>query len=178
MPDFHFRRLTMEDLPLMHRWIHTARVKAVWDPDKAWTYSEVVDKYQPRTDGSEPTDSFVIMCDGQPIGYIQTYLWRDYPDYAQHLHLTEEAASLDVFIGDEAYIGKGIGPQMLICFMREIVFANPALDSCIISPEVTNVPAIKAYEKAGFRHWKTMDHPNESTPVYLMRVGRADLPSG
>lgn len=177
MSEIAFRRLSMEDLPLMHRWVNAEPLLQIWNHGETKTYEEIVAKYEPRISGAEPADPYIILYDGRPIGYIQTYLWRDWPDYAQHMDLTEEAASLDVFIGEEAYRGRGIGSKMLVQFMREIIFANPDAASCIITPEVENVAAHRAYEKAGFRHWKTMNHPDEPTPVYFMRVGRNELPS-
>lgn len=172
-----FRPLTMEDLPRMLSWVNTEPLLHIWNHGETTTLEQLAAKYEPRIRGEEPVNCYMILVDGQPIGYIQSYLWRDYMEYAQHMGLTEESASLDVFIGDAANRGRGIGSRMLVQFMREKIFSNPSVESCIITPEVANVAAHRAYEKAGFRHWKTMEHPDEPTPVYYMRVGRNELPS-
>ncbi|HWI66618.1 MAG TPA: GNAT family N-acetyltransferase [Symbiobacteriaceae bacterium] len=172
-----FRRLTTADLPLMHRWVNTEPLIQIWNHGKTKTYDEVAAKYQPRIDGTAPTDPYLILCDGTPIGYIQNYLWRDYPDDAEPLKLKEEAGSLDVFIGEEAYRGRGLGPKLLVKFMRDIVFRNEAVASCVIIVEDGNERAVKAYEKAGFKNLGPVDHPLEPTPVIIMRAGRDELPS-
>ncbi|MDF2626329.1 MAG: aminoglycoside 6-N-acetyltransferase [Symbiobacteriaceae bacterium] len=179
MADFSisFRSLTMEDLPRMLAWVNQEPLLQIWNHGKTTTLEELEAKYAPRIRGEESVSCYTILLDGEPIGYIQGYLWRDYPEYSQHMGLTEESASLDVFIGDASNRGRGVGTKMLVQFMRELIFNNPEVASCIITPEVANVAAHRAYEKAGFRHWKTMEHPDEPTPVYFMRVGRDELPA-
>jgi RimJ/RimL family protein N-acetyltransferase len=47
--------------------------------------------------------------------------------------------------------------------------------SCVIGPEPKNAAAIRAYAKAGFRHWKTIQQPDEPEPEWLMRLAKGDL---
>lgn len=170
-----FRAMAAEDLPLLHRWVSTPPLVEIWNQGRVFTYQEIEEKYGPYIRGEEPTRSYMILCDGERIGYIQTYLWRDYPDYAQHMPVTEEAASLDVFIGEEAFRHRGLGPQILRSFLRDVVFAIYPVASCIITPEECNEPALRAYEKAGFRPLGTMVHPDEPGPIALMRIGRDEV---
>lgn len=170
-----FRRLAMADLPLMYRWINSEGLNQIWCQGKPQTMTDIVRKYGPRIAGEAPTDPYLILHGENPIGYIQTYLWRNYPDYGVHLGLEEEAASLDRFIGEAPYRGKGLGPVLLTHFLREIVFAHAAVASCVITPEEGNMPTIRAYEKAGFRHLCTILVPGEPGLIYLMRIGRTDL---
>ncbi|MGE5674511.1 MAG: GNAT family N-acetyltransferase [Mycobacterium leprae] len=173
-----FRKLTMADLPLIHRWLNeTPTVKDFYGHGEETPYAAVVAKYEPRVKGEDPTTSYIITYGETPIGYIQTYLWRSYPDYAQYLELQEEAASLDVFIGDEEYLHKGLGSHMLRAFVDQIIFADPRIASCVITPEARNPSALRAYEKAGFQRVREIDHPDEPGPVCLMRIGREALPA-
>ena len=100
-----FRSLMTEDLPLMHAWINTPHVAEWWDPMP--TLDDVARKYGGRIAGQEPTRSFVIECDERPIGYIQTYRIADYPEYAKQLDVRENAAGVDLFIGDATRVGRG-----------------------------------------------------------------------
>ncbi|HEY3265459.1 MAG TPA: GNAT family N-acetyltransferase [Armatimonadota bacterium] len=174
LPEIRFRRLAMEDLALMRRWLNeTPAVRESYAHGQDVSYEAVVGKYGPRIRGEQPTASYIIMCgDEVPIGYIQTYLWRDYPAYARYLDLHEEAASLDVFIGHEGYIHRGLGPGILRVFLREVVFADARVESCVITPEAGNASALRAYEKAGFRRVRVIEHPDEPGPVCMMRIGR------
>lgn len=173
--NFRFTPMTEQDLALMHRWINTPLLIDIWNDGKTVTLEEIRDKYLPRIDGTEPCQPYLILCDDVSIGYVQTYLWRDYPEYLPYLDTQEECSSLDVFIGEEAYQGRGIGPVMLRAFLREVVFAREGTESCIITPEVRNESALRAYEKAGFRRWRVVEPPFEPGPICLMRITRQEF---
>ena len=168
-----FRPLVTEDLPMMHAWINTTHVAEWWDATP--TLEDVSRKYAKRIAGEEPTRSFVIECDAHPIGYIQTYRIADYPEYAAQVAPGENAAGVDLFIGDATQISHGTGSGVLTEFLRTIVFADESIDECILGPEIKNQRAIRCYEKVGFRYWKTVQIPGERAPEYLMRITRSDL---
>ena len=168
-----FRSLMTEDLPPMHAWINTPHVAEWWDPMP--TLDDVACKYVGRIAGQEPTRSFVIECDERPIGYIQTYRIADYPEYAKQLDVRENAAGVDLFIGDATRVGRGTGTRVLSKFLRTVVFADETVDECILGPEERNQRAIRCYTKVGFRYWKTVQIPGERAPEYLMRIARSDL---
>lgn len=168
--------MAMDDLPLMHRWLHAAHVREWWsDNGDAPAYEAVVEKYGPSIRGEEPTEAYLICYDGQPIGYIQTYMIRAYPEYAAAIAVDEDAAGVDLFIGEADSLHKGLGSHILRAFLREIVFAAGGATSCVIGPSVKNSIAIRAYEKAGFRYLKTVRIDDEPEPEYLMRITSADL---
>lgn len=170
-----FRRMEMDDLRLMHRWLQTRHVLEWWWGGVAPTDEAVAEKYGPRVRSEEPTDPYLILYAGQPIGYIQTYHIRDHPKYAVQVDLDEDAAGVDLFIGEAEYLHKGLGSHILRRFLRDVVFAAGDVASCIIGPSEANAIAIRAYGKTGFHYLKTIPAPNEPTPEYLMRITRADL---
>ncbi len=168
----------MDDLPLMHHWLQMPHVLEWWWGGVAPSYEAVAEKYGPRLRGEEPTHAYFILYGGWPIGYIQTYMIRDYPEYAAVVDADEDAAGVDLFIGETEYLHKGLGSHILRAFLRDVIFGAGDAKSCIIGPSETNRIAIRAYEKAGFRSFKTIPSPNEPTPEYLMRLTRADVLSG
>ncbi|MGI8855803.1 MAG: GNAT family N-acetyltransferase [Thermomicrobiales bacterium] len=170
-----FRRMTMDDLPLLHRWLQTPHVLEWWWGGVAPPYEAVAEKYGPDIRGEEPTACYLILYAGNAIGYIQTYRISDYPEYAAAVGADEEAAGVDLLIGEEEYLHKGLGSHILRRFLRAIVFAADDIASCIIGPSEANTIAIRAYEKAGFRFFKTIPSANEPTPEYLMRLARDEL---
>jgi len=170
-----FRLMTLDDLPLLHRWLETPHVLEWWWGGVAPSYKDVAEKYGPYTQGESLTDPYLILYAGQPIGYIQTYRIRDYPEYDAAVGADEVAAGVDLLIGEADYLHKGLGRHILRRFLREIVFAAEDIVSCIIGPSEANAIAIRAYEKAGFRYLKTIPSKNEPTPEYLMRIARADV---
>lgn len=173
-----FRRLTMDDLPLIHHWRNMQHVRAFYGNPQGCSYEEVVEKYEPRIRGEQPTSCYIITLGDNPVGLIQTYLWRDYPKYAKFLDLQEEAASLDVFIGEEKYLHRGLGCSILRRFLQTIVFSDECIQSCVITPEERNTSAIRAYEKAGFKYIRIIDHPGEPGPVRIMRIAREEAFGG
>lgn len=175
MPDdsqIDFRPLMLADLELMHHWLKKDFVARWWP---GWpTREQVRAKYQPRIEGREPTKCYIIGRDATPVGFIQCYYIRDYPDYAIGPE-GATAAGIDLFLGDRRYAYQGLGPRVIRHFLREVVFAEYDVDSCIIGPAQNNHAAIRAYEKAGFRYLKTVSIPGELEPEYLMRIMRAEF---
>jgi RimJ/RimL family protein N-acetyltransferase len=80
-----------------------------------------------------------------------------------------------VFIGEPAEIGKGHGPALICAFLRDVVFPTYDVDDCVIGPSVKNASAIRAYEKAGFVHFKDARVPDEPDPEHLMRIRRDEV---
>lgn len=168
-----FRALDFAGLPLMHRWLNRDFVARWWP---GWpSFEQVREKYAPCINGTEPSRGYIIEIGATPIGYVQCYLIGDWPDYAKYVAENENAAGMDVFIGEPEYARRGLGPLILRAFMREVVFPTTGAVNCIIGPAVNNRAAIRAYEKAGFRYLKTISIPDELEPEYLMRIGRDEL---
>jgi len=173
-----FRRLTQDDLPLMHRWLNTEhvarwyRVRGVSEPSLEW----VTARYLPRIRGDDPTRAFVISLGARPIGYIQAYLIADNPEYAAQVQVEEGAAGVDMFIGEVDVVYRGLGSHIVHRFLREVVFREMGATACILGPEPQNVNAIRAYEKAGFRYLKTVPTPGgDAEYEYVMRISRAEV---
>ena len=170
-----FRPLALADLPLMHRWLTTPHVARWWYDPEPITLEWVIAKYTPRIAGHVPTHCFVILHDRRPIGFIQTYRLADHPDYDRAVEAGEDAAGVDLFIGEPDAVHRGLGAPVLRRFLAEIVFARWDVASCIIGPEPKNTAAIRAYEKAGFQYLKTVQVGDEPAPEYLMRLARDEV---
>ncbi|ULQ60326.1 acetyltransferase [Brucepastera parasyntrophica] len=173
-----FNKLELIDFDLMYKWLNTESVKK-WYFKKDWTYDDVVKEFTPyvlkqKTTG-EPIESFTILYNDIKIGYIQTYLLKDYPEYDQLVQAGEDSAGLDLFIGEQDYAHKGLGSIIILEFLRNIVFINSNIKKCIIGPEPKNTVAIKAYGKVGFKYIKTIQVPEEDEPEYIMEIKREEI---
>ena len=73
-----------------------------------------------------------------------------------------------MFIGEDDFRGGGFGTRALVRFMKAEVFSRPGVEVAVISPNPANKRAIRAYEKAGFRHLKTVWMPQEKAEEYVM----------
>jgi len=169
-----FRRLTEPDVPLLHRWLNAPHVLEWWDrPGPA--PDEVREKYLPRV--IEPSDAtpYIICREGLPIGYIQLY---SVEPGAWGLPDVRPGVGVDLFIGDARYLHRGLGPEILRQFVREIVFRDETVTTCYIDPSPRNRIAIRAFEKAGFRYVGTGADPDRHLEVHLMLITRANIEKG
>lgn len=171
-----FRGLQSSDLALMHRWLNAPHVLRWWGGEET-SYREVEVKYLPRIEGREPVRPFAILHAGIPIGYIQDYPVSHDEQYARLVGV-ENSVGIDLFIGEKTYLYRGLGEHILKGFLAEYVFSNPDVAVCVIEPEPNNSPAIRAYEKAGFRFFKTIHVPGDPEPEHLMRLDREDFEEG
>ncbi len=167
-----FRPLTRGDLPQMHRWINQDPEVHQWYWPDAGPYEQLVVKYEPRLSGDTSTRSYIITYRSHSIGHIQDYLIDDHPGWARVVGAEERAAGVDMFIGEPEYRGGGRGTAILRKFVRQIVFARSDVESCVIGPDAENARAIRCYEKAGFRFYKTEIEPETGRSDYLMRLSR------
>lgn len=168
----NFRRLQKNDLKYMHKWLNHGLV-AKWYSKKQLTMEEVVEKYLPYINNEKPTQAYLILYDDNPVGYIQTYKIEDYPEYLKVIDIEENASGIDLFIGEEKYINRGLGKYIISKFLEEIVFNFFDSESCILGPEPGNIAAIKTYEKVGFKHVKTVQ--TEDGFEYVMRIGKDEF---
>jgi RimJ/RimL family protein N-acetyltransferase len=167
----NFRPLAIDDLELMHRWLNDDFVARWWP---GWpSLEQVRAKYVPRIDGTDPTRGFIIEIDGRPSGFIQCYRdVADSPDFRVLFEEPERAAGVDLFLGNREYAYRGMGPRIVRRFLQQIVFAPVDTSVCMIDPAQNNHAAVRAYEKAGFHHIRTIQVPGELEPSYVMAIRR------
>jgi len=170
----NFRKLLLSDLDLMLKWLNRDFVKK-WYGKQEYSYEEILQKYGSRINGEEPVTPFLISYADTPIGFIQTYRISDYPKYNKYVEADEFTAGVDLFIGENNYLHKSFGTTAISKFVKEIVFSDENIKICIIGPETKNKAAIRSYEKAGFKYFKTIKMPNDPEPEYLMRIYREEI---
>ena len=166
-----FRPLGRSDFPLLQEWLSAPHVAAWWH--ECLDLAAVDAKYGPRVDGAEPTHVFVIEHGGRPVGWIQWYLWSDYPEHALQLRAEPASAGIDLAIGELAMTGLGLGPVAICEFLRQIVFRDPSVSAVITDPEEGNLRSLRAFQKAGFTVTNTVQLAGEN---FKRRVVRMDRP--
>jgi aminoglycoside 6'-N-acetyltransferase len=163
-----FRSLTEDDLPLLRDWLGRDHVRRWWREPIEQQLTET----RAAMEGREPTDHYLIVLDGRPVGMIQTYLASSDPDWNAIVQAEAGVAGVDLLIGEEALIGAGFGPRVLAEFARRIVFANPATPACVATVEEANRRSWRAFEKAGFRHVRDVEE--DGLPHHLLRLDRPE----
>ena len=162
-----FTPLAESDIPLLRDWLGREHVRRWWrDP-----VEETVQEYLAAIRGREPTDHYLIVVDGRPVGMIQTYAAADYPEWEEVVQVGAGIAGVDLLIGEAELIGTGLGPRVLDEFARRVVFVDPETIACVATVEEPNRRSWRAFEKAGFRHVRDVEE--EGLPNRLMRLDRS-----
>jgi aminoglycoside 6'-N-acetyltransferase len=131
---------------------------------------ESLAEYRGAIEGREPTDHYLIVLEGRPVGMIQTYLVSDYPEWDEVVRVGPGVAGVDLFIGEVDAVGGGLGGRVLEQFAREVVFARPEVAAVVADVEEANRRSWRAFEKAGFRYVRDVEE--EGKPHRLMRLDR------
>lgn len=171
--DVTFRRLTDDDLPLLHGWLNEPGVVRWWEGDDV-SWPAVVRDY--GTVNPDRTEHWIAVVDGRDVGWIQCYAAADDPGDAEVQQwwahgVDRTAAGIDYLVADPAARGSGIGSAMIRAFVRDVVFGrHPAWTQACASPYVANTASWRALEKAGFRH--VADFDDDDGPCRIMVADR------
>ena len=140
-----FRPLREDDLPQLHDWLQVPCVHAWWGATS--TPEETAAFYGPSLRGEDPAEYSVIVVDGRDVGLFEA-----------------NGPQVDLLIGEEALIGRGLWPEILRAFLA----GRPGAYVALVDEE--NPRAWRAFEKAGFRHAGNV--VEEGRPHRLLRVER------
>lgn len=109
--------------------------------------------------------------DGRPVGFVQlidaareeTHYWGD---------VEPGAWALDIWIGAPADRGRGLGAELMRLALDRC-FERHGARSVMIDPRVTNVRAIRFYERLGFESVGERCFGDDDDPCLVMRITRA-----
>ena len=157
---FEFRPLTPRDVPLLHEWTKRPHVSE-WD-------IEAEDDYFPVND---PRDfkPYIAYIDDRPVAYVQSYVAIDAGDGWWSDQHDPSVLGMDVYIGSEDDLGRGIGTELVKHFVA-FLFTDRHITRIQIDPSPENARGIRCYEKAGFQRVGTVDTPDG--PALLMHLNR------
>ena len=152
---FTFKPLTTSDLDLLCRWFEKPHVLEWWDD--RFTSEEIKEKYGERINDNVVCPHIAYL-DDKPIAFIQ-YYWASRVGDGWWPDEDENTVGLDQFIGEEDYINKGFGTQMIKDFIQ-FLFQNSLIKKIITEADPKNLRAKRCYEKAGFYETGMIDTPD------------------
>ena len=166
------RPLARDDLPLLAEWLSRPHVERWWREPSDTTAVEAA--YGPMIDGGDPTEGFIAVTDGRPIGFLQRYLLADNPAWQQTVAVgvgVIPGLGIDYLIGDESLTGQGLGPQMITALVLDSWTVYPEIPAVVVDVLQDNRASWRALERAGFhRVWEgtlDADDPSDQGPAYL-----------
>ncbi len=158
-----FIPLMESHFPLLFTWLETPHVKQWWDQKVIYTLEKVKEKYASRVQGYQlikgvpkSINAYIICVNEQAIGYIQCYNAYDFSREQPLSELPKSLGAFDVFVGESAYVGIGIGSQIIKQFTDDYILNH--YKYAFVDPEYRNEAAVCAYEKAGFVILKRMQN--------------------
>lgn len=165
MDNLDFYPLATVHMPLLSFWMQQPHVQTWWPSDP----SQMVRQYEDQIQGyrqigtlQKKIQSFIIVFQGWPIGYIQQYDVRDFaiPSAPVLTAVPGLCAGLDWYIGFPAFLGKGLGRPVLQKFMERWIW--PHFSACLVDPDVANKRAIHVYAMSNF-HPIALDESSGAT---------------
>ncbi len=161
-PDpYGFRPATVDDLPMLRAWLQRPEVARWWgDPEQeAATLSE--DLGEPRM------VMRIVSFQGRPFAYVQHYQVDAWPQ-PHFAGLPAGSRAIDAFVGEPEMLGRGHG-AIFLRRLAEQLRADGA-PAVAIDPDVHNLRARRAYEKAGFRG-DTVVESGEGPAILMLFTG-------
>ncbi|RVG72235.1 GNAT family N-acetyltransferase [Sinorhizobium meliloti] len=144
-----FRSPTEADFLMLCVWLNSPHMRAHYQKTPI-TIEEVQGKYSERLSPSHPTHCHIARYNGEPVGMLQCYSLRNYPDFASEIG-EQDGVAVDLFIGEERFIGKGFGKAMLRSYVLNVVPSIFPQDcKCFICHAKENKIAIRGSLSAGF----------------------------
>lgn len=156
---FSFRKVTTYEQTLVMNWIHTPHINEWLHGDGLNNTIKELDNF---VKGKDAWATHWLALDGEtPFAYLITSVIEP-----SDMH-PNGAVTLDLFIGNLDYLGKGLAVQMI----QEFILSqySDALE-IIIDPEQSNERAVHVYEKAGFQIFDEFIAPWHPVPHYKMRL--------
>jgi RimJ/RimL family protein N-acetyltransferase len=140
----NFRKLidNEEDYKLIYNWCSKKEVYE-WFEQRILSYEEIVNKYKEKIKHQEV---LIIEYDNISIGLIQIYRYDKKIDNYNNIY------EYDLFIGEEKYLNKGIGKD-IINKINEYIFFKLHADLIVLRPFKRNERAINCYKKVGFKEY-------------------------
>lgn len=170
--DVTFRRLTDDDLPMLHGWLNEPGVVRWWEGDDV-SWEGVQRDY--GSANADPVEHWIAVVDGRDVGWIQCYAVADEPEEAGTwlaYGVERTAAGIDYLVADPAARGRGFGSRMIRAFVRDVVFGrHPQWTQACAAPLEANAASWRALARAGFTARATIDDP--LGPCRLMVVERS-----
>ena len=167
------RLLEKQDFPLLFRWLNEAHLYPFYRKTPI-SHRSLTQKYLPRLQSDHPVHCLVAAVDDRPFGYLQWYFNRDVPDYGRDIIAEPNGVSLDFFIGDPGFLGKGYGPRMLRAALtsirRDLLNADRL---CFAAHHRDNAAALRCSRRAGFEFRKDFVEDGQAH-VLLVNDGRTN----
>jgi RimJ/RimL family protein N-acetyltransferase len=129
------RPLSRADFPMLVDWLARPHVAAWWGTplDRAGVEKE----FGPCVDGTDPTEIFIGLEAGTPVGLVQ------------------------IFVAEADRRGQGLGPRLITAALDQLWAHYPEVQRAMAGPSARNLRSHRAFEKVGFESVGPVTVPGE-----------------
>jgi RimJ/RimL family protein N-acetyltransferase len=145
MSNVIFDYITDNDINLIKIWLQKDYIKIWYDPIENWVY-----EMENRNGKFNFIKHFIVKYGYERIGFCQYY--DCYFAQEEWYKINEKGMiySIDYLIGDENYLNKGFGKEIIRGIIEKIKLENAK--EIIVNPEPENIQSVKILIANGFRY--------------------------
>jgi len=148
--EIEFRPVEESDFPTLTAWLAEPHVRRFYQKTPV-TLEQVALEYGPFVRGEEPTICHLAISGDAPFAYLQCYRNADYPEWVDII-VVNDGISVDLFVGEPAYLHRGFGRAALCGYLLEVAFPYYASETrAYIAHEPLNTAALRCSRAVGFR---------------------------
>ncbi|MDR1629223.1 MAG: acetyltransferase [Oscillospiraceae bacterium] len=126
------RPLEDKDIPLLNEWLHKPYILKWYEDPKAW-----MDEMEQRNGAFSFIRHFMVTDEATPVGFCQYYDCCDAGEDWYSAAVPGEMFSIDYLIGEERYLGRGCGKQIIRLLLEEVRGHTHAKE-VVVQPEEEN----------------------------------------
>jgi RimJ/RimL family protein N-acetyltransferase len=143
------RMLNNGDLQLIENWLNKAHIKKWYEVPGLCSIDDWLSEIKGRNDEFRFITHFIALWEERPIGFCQYYKCMDVEeDWYGDIALCG-TYSIDYLIGEETYLGKGIGKSIVALLVKEI-FSLTDSERIIVQPDGENKASCNSLLSNGF----------------------------
>ncbi|MCL2819685.1 MAG: acetyltransferase [Oscillospiraceae bacterium] len=148
--NINLKPLDDDDISLAEKWLNKKHVKKWFDIPECslddWLY-----EMRERKSEFKFLNHFIVLAEATPIGFCQYYRCSDaLEDWYGDVPL-QGTYSIDYFIGEEDYLGKGYGKAMINTLISKI-FSLPDAERILVETDKNNIESINTLLSIGFNY--------------------------
>ena len=144
------RLLNDNDISLVENWLNREHVKRWYEiPHLGVSISDWIYELKERNGEFHWLTHLIVLSQGCPIGLCQYYKCEDSNDEDFGTMPISGSSGIDYLIGEEAYLGKGLGREMVTLLVRK-VFSFPDARRITADIDKENKASEKTLLSCGF----------------------------
>ncbi len=153
----HLRCIEDHDINLLNKWLHKDYISKWYHDTEEW-----IREVKERNEAFSFLSHFIVWDAAKPIGFCQYYDCFDAKEDWYSVNVPNVFYSIDYLIGEEIYLGKGYGKEIVKALIKKIQEEkHPKV--ILVQPELENIASCKSLIANNFAY-------NEDGKYYVLNL--------